>query len=77
LGLALSGDRAMLRAVSKEVAECRRRAVECAERAKKAANPDDRAFYSDMEQRWLFMARNYEFTDSLSHLTSELGRRKG
>ena len=39
------------------------------------AAPDDREFYLNMELRWLFLARIYEFTDRLGSFTTELAGR--
>ena len=47
---------------SQLVADCHQRAIECAERAKAATSNTDREFCLDMEARWLFLARIYEFT---------------
>jgi hypothetical protein len=47
---------------SQLVADCRQRAIECAEKAKATTSNTDREFCLDMEGRWLFLARIYEFT---------------
>lgn len=52
---------------SQFVADCRQRAIECAERAKATTSNTDREFCLDIEGRWLFLARIYEFTGSLSN----------
>ena len=52
---------------SQLVADCHRRAIECAEKAKATTSNTDREFCLDMEGRWLFLARIYEFTGSPSN----------
>jgi hypothetical protein len=51
---------------SQLVADCHRRAIECAEKARATISSTDREFFLDMERRWLFLARIYEFTDPLT-----------
>ena len=53
---------------SQLVADCHRRAIECAEKARATISSTDREFFLDMERRWLFLARIYEFTDRLTPL---------
>ena len=50
----------MLQNLSEEIRECLRHAEECKRLSKIALN------YLDMEQRWLNLARSYEFTERLS-----------
>ena len=64
----------MLQKTSKLVAQCHDRATECARSAKGAQTEEDRAFYLNMERRWLFLARSYEFTDRLGSISTELDR---
>jgi hypothetical protein len=59
---------------SQLVADCRQRAIECAEKAKATTSNTDREFFLDMEGRWLFLAGIYEFTDRRSSLSNELDR---
>jgi hypothetical protein len=56
---------------SQLVADCRQRAIECADKAKATTSNTDREFCLDMEGRWLFLARIYEFTDRLGSLSNE------
>lgn len=65
----------MLQRTAELVVDCHQRALEYAERARCAQTPDDREFYLDMERRWLYLARSYEFTDRLDALTRELDGR--
>ena len=66
----------MLRRSNPDVAECRRRAAECAEHAKQAVDRELRLFYLDMEQRWMTIARSHEFSDSLADMSNEMYRRR-
>ena len=65
----------MLQRASKSVADCHRRANECVDKAARASNPEDQLFYLDMADRWLFLARSYEFTERSSAVSNELDRR--
>jgi len=59
---------------SQLVADCRQRAIECAEKAKATTSNTDRQFFLDMEGGWVFLVRIYEFTDRLGSLSNELAR---
>jgi hypothetical protein len=48
--------------LSEDIRECYQLAKECARRAKAEADPQLRQDFLDMERRWLFLARSYEFT---------------
>lgn len=51
--------------LSEDIRECYQLAKECARRAKAEADPRVRQDFLDMERRWLFLARSYEFTRQL------------
>jgi hypothetical protein len=59
---------------SQLVADCHRRAIECAEKARATTSNTDREFFLDMEGGWVFLARIYEFTDRRASLSNELDR---
>jgi hypothetical protein len=61
----------MLKNLSDDIAECYRHAVDCAQKAKSEGDARVREDFLDMERRWLFLARSYEFTDQLDLLTNE------
>jgi hypothetical protein len=63
----------MLQRLSEEIGECLLRAAECKRLSKTALIPSAIKDYLDMEQRWLNLARSYEFTESVSRFT---GNRK-
>src|SRR5262245_1278760 len=57
------------------IRECLRRAEECKRLSKTALSLSAIQDYLDMEQRWLKLARSYEFTERLSRFTEPF--RKG
>jgi hypothetical protein len=65
----------MLQNVTEAIRDCYRRAAECREWAQRARHPDTREHYLRMEDRWLTLARSYEFTGRLSDVTTEMKRR--
>jgi predicted transcriptional regulator len=60
------GGAAVLQNLSEEIRERLRHAEECRQRAKTALNSSAIQDYLEMEQRWLSLARSYEFTEQLS-----------
>jgi hypothetical protein len=60
----------MLQNLSEEIRECLHHAEECKRRAKTALSADAIKDYLDMEQRWLALARSYEFAESPSNFTA-------
>ena len=56
----------MLQNLSEEMRECFRRAEECERLSKTALTPSAIKDYLEMEQRWLALARSYEFAERLS-----------
>jgi len=64
----------MLLKLTGEIAECYRHATEARERAKTAGNAETKQDFLDMEQRWLSLARSYEFSERLSNFTAEAKR---
>lgn len=61
--------------VSDIIQDCHRRAAECRTWATRERNAGSREHYLRMEERWLKLARSYEFTGQLSDFTSEVKRR--
>src|SRR5262245_61449184 len=55
----------MLRQLSKEQRECLDRALECRGRADASTDGTARKTFLDMEQRWLRLARSYEYMERL------------
>jgi hypothetical protein len=65
----------MLNNLSVEIRECYRHAHDCARQAAAQTDPQLKQDFLDTEQRWLFLARSYEFTDQLSDFSDETKRR--
>ena len=60
----------MFVSVSREASECRLYAEQCADKARFASDPKLRQDFLDMEQRWLGLARCYEFPERLEFLSA-------
>jgi hypothetical protein len=60
----------MFVSVSTEARECRLYAAQCADRARLQSDPKLREDFLDMEQRWLSLARCYEFPERLEFLSA-------
>jgi hypothetical protein len=67
----------MLETVLAEVRDCLRHAEDCAERAKREPNPELQRDFFDMEQRWLRLARSYQFAEQLRTFTSYNAQQRG
>lgn len=65
----------MLRFLPQNVRDCHARAAECREKAEAIADTMLKAHFLEMEERWLYLARSYEFVDSLQHFMLHI--RKG
>jgi hypothetical protein len=71
-----AGTRAMVRDHSDEIRECYRHADDCRRRADEATDPGTKEHYLAMEQRWLGLARGYDFAEKLSRFTDPFSKRK-
>jgi len=60
----------MLQKHGEQIRACHERAAEARDRAEAIADPALRADFLEMEKRWLFLARSYEFTDRLTDFTA-------
>jgi hypothetical protein len=65
----------MLQNLSTEIRECHRRAEECSRLSENALSPSAIQDYLDMEQRWLSLARSYEFAERQSNFVEPFRRR--
>ena len=65
----------MLQNLSEEIRECLRRAEECKRMSRTALSASAILEYLEMEQRWLALARSYEFTERLSRFTEPFRKR--
>ena len=59
----------MLQNLSREIRDCLLRAEECRRLSKTALTQSAIKDYLEMEQRWLNLARSYEFAERLSDFT--------
>jgi hypothetical protein len=66
----------MLQKLSSEILECYRHVDECRQRAKEAFTDAARQDFLDMEQRWLSLARSYEFAERLSNFVEPFRKRR-
>ncbi len=64
----------MLNNVSEQIRECLRHAEDCARQAAAQTCPNLKKDFFDMERRWLFLARSYEFTERLTDFSAETKR---
>jgi hypothetical protein len=61
----------MLQLLSKEIAECYRRAGDARDRAERERDIIVKQDFLDMEQRWLSLAHGDEFTERLLNFTDQ------
>ena len=66
----------MLQNLSNEIRECYRAAEDCRRCADEATDPVTKQDYLAMEQRWLSLARSYDFTERLARFTEPFTKRK-
>jgi hypothetical protein len=66
--------RAMLKNLSEQIRECLQHAEDCAHKAAAENDPKLRVDFIDLEVRWLFLARSYEFTERLTDFSDETKR---
>lgn len=62
----------MLQQLSEQIQACHERAVEARKKAEQTPEPALKAEFLSMEQRWLTLARSYEFTDRLGDFTAAM-----
>ena len=64
----------MLNNLSEQIRECYRHMEDCARKAAAQTDKKLRADFMDLEVRWLFLARSYEFTERLTDFSDETKR---
>jgi hypothetical protein len=64
--------RVVLNNLSKEIRECYRHAQDCALKATAHIDVQLKQDFLDLERRWLFLARSYEFSERLIDLSDEI-----
>ena len=53
----------MLKNLSEEIRECYRHAEDCALKATTQTDPKQKENFFELERRWLFLARSWEFAE--------------
>src|SRR5262245_5828033 len=64
----------MLQKLSEQVRSCHEQAADARRKADATADPELKAAFLDMEQRWLALARSYAFTESLGDFVARSDR---
>jgi hypothetical protein len=64
----------VLNNLSEEIRECYQHAEDCARKAAAQSCPKTKQEFLELEQRWLYLARSYEFTERLTDLCVETKR---
>ena len=64
----------MLNNLSVQIRDCLQHAEDCARQAAAQTDPVLKQDFLDVERRWLFLARSYEFTDRLGDFSDEAKR---
>jgi hypothetical protein len=71
---AASGLVVVLNNLSEQIRKCLRHAEDCSRKADAQTDPNLKEDFLNLERRWLFLARSYEFTDRLTLLSDETKR---
>jgi hypothetical protein len=66
----------VLQQLSEQVRECHRRAADAQRKADETADPALKTSYSELADRWLFLARSFMFTESLQDFVNQGAQRK-
>jgi hypothetical protein len=64
----------MLNDLSEQIRECVQHAEDCARQAAAQTCPKLKGDFLDMERRWLFLARSYEFSERVATFSAEINR---
>jgi hypothetical protein len=64
----------VLNDLSEQIRECLQNAENCARKAAAQTDSKIREDFLELERRWLFLARSYEFTDVLGAFSDEAKR---
>ena len=64
----------MLNNLSEQIRECLQHAENCARKAAAQTDSKIREDFLELERRWLFLARSYEFTERLGDFSDEAER---
>jgi hypothetical protein len=63
----------VLNNLSGDIRECLQHAEDCARKAAGQTDPKVKQDFLNLEQRWLSLARSYEFTERISDYEAKLG----
>jgi len=58
-----------MQAFDEKIRECYRRVDDCMRGAALTRDPNEKAAFLDMRNRWLLLAHSYEFLERLSQMT--------
>jgi hypothetical protein len=64
----------VLNNLSEQIRECMQHAEDCARKAAAQTDSKLREDFLELERRWLFLARRYEFTERLGDFSDEAKR---
>jgi len=64
----------VLKNLSEEIRECLLHAENCARKAAAQSCPKLKQDFLELERRWLYLARSYEFTERLTDFSVETKR---
>ena len=64
----------MLNNLSEQIRECLQHAENCARKAAAQSCPKLKQDFLELERRWLYLARRYEFTERLTDFSVETKR---
>lgn len=67
--------RVVLNNLSGDIRECLQHAEDCARKAAAQTDPKVKQDFLDLEQRWLSLARSYEFTERIGDFSNETKRK--
>jgi hypothetical protein len=60
--------------LSEQIRECLQHAEDCSRKAAAQTDPNLKEDFLNLEERWLFLARSYEFTERLTDFSDEAKR---
>jgi hypothetical protein len=67
----------MLESLGEQIRDCYAHAEDCARKAAAQTDPQLKQDFSDMERRWLTLAKSYELSQRLGDFSKEADRKFG
>ncbi len=61
----------MLNNLSKQIRDCLEHAEDCAQKAAAQTDPQLKKDFLKLEERWLYLARSYEFSERLTDFSDD------